>query len=705
MFKRFFLITLWAISFCCVGYAQKDSLKKVSTQPVEVITRKYLSTDYFATTVLSKKEFSERYVGQDLFLSMNRLPGVVTYSESGLNFGNYSYMRMRGMDFTRMAVNFNGVPLNDMVSQGTFFSNMADFGASLGQIEMYRGVSTTAFGTASFAGTMNLFGPWEGSGNQNGSVTIQAGSYGTQRATAEVFTPVFGKGFQAYVRGSHLRSDGFREHSGSKATSVLGSLKWESEALDGVSKHTITATAFTGQTRNQLSYLPSTEEAIASNLRDNPLKPTDDYDVSSQSLYQLQYKGVINRRTHIRASYYHQLASSDFDATWVDATGTYPYIFKLKNEMQGGYAILNKSIMAGPIPVMTELGLNAYRFVRNNSMVLEPDVNTNLYDNQTTKTEQNIHAKVWTATKLSFMLDYQFRNVRMSIVPDADSVYNFKDRTFAIHNFKTGISYDLTPNTKVYSSIGRIEREPTREDMLNGNDNPGPASVAANGDLNRVKPESVLDFEAGFKHRNRIFSLSVNYFNMRFKNELALTGERSANGFFLLRENVPGSRRQGIEWEIVAGPLGQSIELSASGAYTSAKIDEFTSPVDGIKRTEVQALLTPAWVLNQGLTYKFQPIPLTIGIDHRFQSSSQLANDDRKETRIAGYHLWDSRIEYRQRLSESGKTALKFSFRVYNLFSARYFNAGQAAFDGNNYQRLLFANAPRNVMAGLTLEL
>lgn len=705
MLKRLLFFVLGFTTLNQWVWAQKgDSLKSVKSNLVEILVRKYQVSDYFSTSLMTRKEFQQRFVGQDLFQSINRLPGVVTYSDAGNNFGNYFYLRLRGMDFTRMAVNFNGVPLNDMVSQGTFFSNMADFGTSLGSIQLLRGISTTAFGTASFAGTLNLSGPWENRPEYNGSVNIQAGSYGTYRLNAEAFTPVFGKGFDAYVRVSHLRSDGFRNNSGSKASSVFGSLRWTSEPVGDFTRHQLIATAFTGQTRNQLAYLPSAETALNQNIKDNPLTPTDDHDLSTQSLYQLEYKSQLNRTTSLRASYYHQLATSDFDATFIDFSGNFPYIYKLKNEMQGGYVVFNKIISTFALPIQTELGLNAYRFVRNNSLVMEPDINTNLYDNKTTKTEQNLHAKFWTPTRLSLMVDYQFRNVRMDIIPDADSLTTFNEQVFVINNFKTGVTYDLTPNTKLFASLGFLTREPTREDMLNGNDNPGQGSIAANGNLNRVKPESVTDFEAGIKHNNHLFNVSLNYFNMRFKNELALTGERSANGFFALRENVAASRRQGIEWELLAKPLGQAIEISAGGAFTQAIIDEFTSPIDGINRKDVQALLTPKWIMNHGLAYKFQDIPLMIGVDHRLQSSAHLANDNNQATQIAGYHLWDARTEYRFRFGEDSKTALKIGFRAFNLFSARYFNAGQASFDGTNYQRLLFANAPRNFMANLTLE-
>ena len=56
----------------------------------------------------------KEYWGQDAVLNLERIvPSILVHSESGSNFANYSLMRLRGIDQTRINITLNGIPLND----------------------------------------------------------------------------------------------------------------------------------------------------------------------------------------------------------------------------------------------------------------------------------------------------------------------------------------------------------------------------------------------------------------------------------------------------------------------------------------------------------------------------------------------------------------------------------------------------------------
>ena len=81
-----------------------------------------------AQKTLLRENIQKVYWGQDAVLNLERIaPSILAHSESGSGFANYALMRLRGIDQTRINITLNGVPLNDMVDQGVFFSNFTDF--------------------------------------------------------------------------------------------------------------------------------------------------------------------------------------------------------------------------------------------------------------------------------------------------------------------------------------------------------------------------------------------------------------------------------------------------------------------------------------------------------------------------------------------------------------------------------------------------
>jgi iron complex outermembrane receptor protein len=148
-----------------------------------------------------------------------------------------------------------------------------------------------------------------------------------------------------------------------------------------------------------------------------------------------------------------------------------------------------------------------------------------------------------------------------------------------------------------------MSREPARSDMFAGEDNP-----TSPYDLHAVKPERVLDFEAGVDGRRSGFTGKVSAYAMEFRDEIALTGELSDIGL-PVRRNVGQSARRGVELEAAWSP-STVWRLGGSATFSRSRYREWTqfydvydaegAWVDSTPRVhrDVAPLLTPTAIIN-----------------------------------------------------------------------------------------------------------
>ena len=140
-------------------------------------------------------------------------------------------------------------------------------------------------------------------------------------------------------------------------------------------------------------------------------------------------------------------------------------------------------------------------------------------------------------------------------------------------NPKIGARYDLSSTSGIYGSAGISTREPTRNDLFQGEDN---ASFAH--DLHAVHPERVVDLEAGWDEHRGPLTVSANVYAMEFRHEIASTGELSDIGL-LLRRNVDRSYRRGIELEYVWQAMPK-LRLRGNASLSRNRIHTWTQFYD-----------------------------------------------------------------------------------------------------------------------------
>ncbi len=640
---------------------------------------------------ISRQDIEDIYVGQDaLFVLERKTPSILAYSESGTNLTNYGQMRLRGIDQTRINITLNGVPLNDMIDQGVFFSNFTDFGNSIESVQVQRGVGTSTNGTASYAGSINFESVNLRDSVASADVQLLGGSFGSYRASGEVKTGLLNNKFAFYTRFTRTTSDGYRKHTGTDAYSFFFSGGYFGE------KDMVKITGFTGRTKNGLGYLPVALPDIEADPRTNYVSENDTDDFG-QHLLQLEYTRFLSKQTSLVSTLYYGGAGGDFPAGFPDEEGNFMQInYPLFNDHYGWMAYLNHSSYNGRWDING--GIHANTFQRENIEQIVPNYATPYYQDESRKDELSLFAKAsYEFGNLLLFGDIQFRTVQLDMTADETYLGQSADiptRSWAFLNPKVGMTYELNNTTNVFVSYGRSGREPTRTDIL-GSTQINTFNLADAENPDAVKAEYVNDFEGGVRVSNAQLSGQANIFYMQFENEIAPIGEAIPAGFVQLRKNMPSSYRRGIEVDWEYRPLAK-ISFSGDVTYMQSQIDEYAPEGADQVYTDVKPIISPEWIANASLEYR--PISwLSLAVSPRYVSKSYLEPTNQEDLVLPAFFLLDTRATF-----SFGKHSL--GLQLNNLLDAQYYSYGRPVAYNGQLVPGYFVQAPRNFYAILRLK-
>src|SRR5258705_8133937 len=159
-----------------------DSTRRDTTRKLEAVTVSAIrarSDAPIAAKTLDAAELNRRSFGQDVPLMLQGTPSLTSYAETG-NYWGYSYIRLRGIDQSRINLTLDGIPLNDPEDQVLYFADFPDLANSLNSVQVQRGVGTSSNGTAAFAGSINME-TTPLSSARGGNIQIARGSFGSRR--------------------------------------------------------------------------------------------------------------------------------------------------------------------------------------------------------------------------------------------------------------------------------------------------------------------------------------------------------------------------------------------------------------------------------------------------------------------------------------------------------------------------------------------
>ena len=627
---------------------------------------------------LTRVDIERDYYGQDIPFLLRDTPSINSYAEGGVGGAGYSYVTLRGISPTRLNFTFDGVPLSDSEDMGTYFVDFPDLGHSLESVQVQRGVGTSTVGSPSFGGSINLESVAL-SQTRKTDVWLGGGSFGTKLASIGFQSGDMGS-FAMYGRLSAQETNGFREHSGVRQHNAFVSVAKQNESSQ------LRLTGFAGHEYQHESFFAADQDTLKSDLRSNPLSP-DDRDSFGYNLAELQYL-----RSNMAASLYFQRGYG-----W----------YRLGEDRYGLDGLLIGSMMTYSATwrgITANYGLHINQFRREHT--LDPVGGPRDYFNYGTKGEANAFAKfTYDINRWRLYADAQLRTTDFHYHGDV----HIDPIRWTFFNPKVGARYDLSTRSSAYASAGFSTREPARNDLFQGEDN---ATVPH--DLHAVRPERLLDLEAGWDFRGRRGSFAANLYAMEFRHEIASTGELSDIGL-LLRRNVDRSYRRGIEIE-ESLQLRPDLRLRGNANLSRNRIRAWTQFYDvydtagtiagsrPITHLGVNPVLTPTLIINQTLDYTATP-RLILSATARYVGKSYLDNTNNGAFTTPSFLVAEGKVAYE--LTRSMRVTLQMNnvLNSRHVFPSGYsylFITPSGTIDGVRYY---YPQATRNAIAMIDVHL
>ncbi|NUP72135.1 MAG: TonB-dependent receptor plug domain-containing protein [Gemmatimonadaceae bacterium] len=669
-----------------------DSTRARRAQRLEAVQVTAVRGDRVAIPekTITRAELQRRYTGQETPILLQAAPGITAYSESG-SASNYSYMRLRGIDQTRINITLDGIPLNEPEDEGLYFSNFPDFANSIASVQVQRGVGSSTHGVASYAGSVSFESVPVASVAPGAELQLTRGAYATSRASAVYQTGLTGGGFAGYVRGSAQHTDGYRANSGNRSQSAFASGGWFG------ARDVVKATLLAGISENQQAYLASPLSVLEQNPRDNPYGNTPATAVGDrfhQDLLSLAWTHALAPALSLATTAY------GFDAGgWYDVPGANGLAdasnYNLHSRWGGVISALDWSGDAAS----ASLGVHVSRYAREHFLLTRPQLDTRAYDNTGYKGEQSAFAKgAITRGRVTWSGDVQLRFAQFRYRPTEGAGVAPASVRWSFLNPKAGVSVRVNDALTAFATAGLNGREPTRADMFAGADDVDSVTARSVFPLTRVRPESVRDLEAGATWRGATFSAQANLFLMQFHDEIAPIGAINEIGY-LLRKNVDRSVRRGVEGDLT-WRVTPRVTTVATVALTDTRIHEYVDDASGLVFRNVTALLTPKVVSGHGIRTELASW-LSFDADGRYTSRMMLTNTNDARFVVPASWYADAGLTLR-----AGRAAVLVQLR--NVFDRRVYTSGYPgpavnSTDPNAMEPYYYTLAARNLTVNARL--
>ena len=267
--------------------------------------------------------------------------------------------------------------------------------------------------------------------------------------------------------------------------------------------------------------------------------------------------------------------------------------------------------------VNVNVGLNTYTYKRehfgtNNYVDQKPYYNTG------TKSGVAPYVKAeFKYSKTTVYGDAQYRYSKFSYLGDTQ----FPEKKYNFLDWSGGASYSINDKIRVYYGVGKSHKEPKRTDYFGGLEN----YYAPYGTEGLI-PEELLSNELGIKYVGNKFVANANYYYMKFKNEMSLTGNVGVNSISLSNINIDKSFRTGIELE--GAYTFTKLVLSTSTSFSYNKITE-----GDFKGSPV---LTPFAIVSLDADYHFTKA-FHLGMNWKYNSESYI--DFQNEHTLPSYTI------------------------------------------------------------------
>ena len=684
-----------------------DSLEVQNLEEVIVSSVRVKDNIPIAFNNVSKEEISKRNLGQDIPILLNFLPNVVTTSDAGAGIG-YTGIRIRGVNSQSTNVTINGIPYNDAESLGTFWVDLPDFSSSVENLQVQRGIGTSVNGSSAFGASINILtdkisqNPYFESAN-----TI--GSFNTVKNNFRFSTGLLNETIEFSGRLSKIDSDGYIDRASSDLKSYFLQLSYKKNKtllkFLNFGGHEITYQAWNGidlQTlENNRTYNPSGlyydlngEERFHENEVDNYKQDHFQFHWTQSFSENLSSNLGLNL-TNGRGYYeqYNENGSEDFiTRKWLD-NKFYVINYTLN------YLKNNNNIIFGSTYSEYDGDHFGETIWSQNSGDIEF---TDLFynGNGLKKDFSNFIKSIYQISNdISIYADLQLRNIDYQTFGSTSNIDQLVvDKKYSFFNPKAGLNYDINQKNKIYFSLSKAHREPTRSDFENN--------------IN-IQPEELIDYELGWKYNSEKFFFNSNLYYMGYKNQLVLTGALDDVGS-PIRENSGKSYRTGIELESVYKATNK-LNISANISFSENKNVDYKTNYNGVITDwgDTDISFSPNVISSAGIQFSASQ-DLTFTLLNKFVGNQYMSNTESNISRLSSYSTTDLNILYTIKNSAYFSEII-FTAMINNIFNKEYVSNGYyytyddtwsdpnliTTIEGTGY----YPQAKRNFLLGLTFKL
>ena len=588
-----------------------------------------------------KEKLKNKNLGQDLPILLNFLPSVVTTSDAGAGIG-YTGIRVRGVSPQSTNITINGIPFNDPESMGTFWVNLPDFTSSVQSLQLQRGIGTSTNGSGAFGASINILTD-NISQTPYAEISSSFGSFNTRKNTIKFSTGKINDVFEFSGRFSKIDSDGYvdRAYSDLKSYFVQGTYLKGSTLIKAIS--------FAGHEKTYQSWYGLTMDQLKENRRQNPYTYENEIDNYKQDHYQLHWNEKINNFWSFNLGLNYTYGRGYFEQYREDDNiDTYGGIVSSDTNLNGektdttdlirrrwldnDFYVFNSSLnfIKNKIDLTISSSYSSYVGDHFGEVIWARTFSSNgkirdrYYEGLGEKKDLSFFTKLLYSIdeKIEFYSDLQYRNVKYNTSGTTSDLVNMViDKSYGFFNPKIGLSYKLNPNSLLYVSYARANREPNRTDYESNPD---------------IQPERLNDIEFGWRLRNKNMSLNLNSYFMLYDEQLVLTGEIDDVGN-PKRTNSGSSYRIGLEIENRIN-ISELFSFETNLTLSSNKNKNIFSMVDGALYNygKTNISFSPSFVGSNAIIY--QPSEkISLSLLSKYVGKQYMGNTDQPNSILESY--------------------------------------------------------------------
>ncbi len=684
-----------------------DSLEIQNLEEVIVSSTRVKENIPIAFNNVSKEDISKRNLGQDIPILLNFLPNVVTTSDAGAGIG-YTGIRIRGINSQSINVTINGIPYNDAESLGTYWVDLPDFSSSVENLQVQRGIGTSVNGSSAFGASINILTD-KISQNPYFEAANTVGSFNTIKNNFRFSTGLLNDTFEFSGRLSKIDSDGYIDRAFSDLKSYFLQLSYKKNKtllkFINFAGHERTYQAWNGidlQTlENNRTYNPS---GLYYDLNGEERFHENEVDNYKQDHFQFHWTQSISRNlnsnlglnlTNGKGAYeqYNENGSEDFiTRKWLDNQ------FYVINFNLNYYKKKSNLILGSTYSEYDGDHFGETIWSQNSGDIEFTDLFYN--GNGLKKDFSNFVKSIYQfSDKISVYADLQLRKIDYETSGSTSNIDELAvNKKYSFFNPKAGFNYSLNDKNKIYFSLSRAFREPTRSDFENN--------------LN-IQPEELADYEFGWKYKSEKFYFGSNLYYMNYKNQLVLTGALDDVGT-PIRENSGKSYRKGIELETML-KASNNFDISTNISFSKNKNIDYKTNFNGEVTNwgDTDISFSPNLISSIAFNYNTKK-NFNISLLNKFVGDQYMSNTESVVSKLSSYSTTDLNFIYSFKKSKYFNEII-FTAMLNNIFNREYVSNGYyytyddtwsdpnmvTTIEGTGY----YPQAKRNFLIGFTFKL